>query len=63
MEISFELLHLPFDKDKLLWGHGIQVFPLVVWVVFDSKCLTLAVRVYKSHRHQVFLEIDTAEVA
>jgi hypothetical protein len=46
---------MPFDQNDLIWSHSVQILPFVIWVVFDPERLSLAVRIYKSHREGVVL--------
>jgi hypothetical protein len=41
--------NMPFDQNDLIWGHSVQILPLVIWVVFDQERFSLIVRFYKSH--------------
>ena len=46
---------MPFDQNDLIWGHSVQIPPLVIGVVFDPERFSLAVRIYKSHWERVVL--------
>ena len=46
---------MPFDQNNLIWGHPVQILPLVIWVVFDHERFSLVVRIDKSCRERIVL--------
>jgi hypothetical protein len=46
---------MPFDQNDLIWGHSVQILPLVIWVVFYPERFSLMGWIYKSHWERVVL--------
>ena len=45
----------PFYQNDLIWGHPVQILPLVIWVVLDPERFSLIVRIDKSHWETIAL--------
>ena len=53
---------IPFNEDKFVWGHSLQVLPLVVDVMVDTEILSGSVGNSKCDWDQVLLAIDAPEI-
>lgn len=61
---ALEVVHCsPFDEDKLIRGHSLDIFPPVVGIVTDTERLTIPVGVSQRDGSQILLRINAPEVA
>ena len=53
---------IPFNEYKFVWGHSLQVLPLVVNVMVDTEILSGSIGNSKCDWDQVLLAVNAPEI-
>ena len=56
-------INAPFEEYKIIGSHTTNVFPFVIWVMFNSICATFAVWIDKCDRKHVILGVNAPKIA
>lgn len=52
----------PFDENKLVRADVLEIPPLLILIVFNTIGLPLHVRIFQSHRLDIFLWVNASEM-
>jgi hypothetical protein len=56
-------INAPFEEYKIIRSHTTNVFPFVIWVMFDGICVAFAVWIDECDGEHVILGIDAPKIA
>ena len=56
-------INAPFEEHKIVRSHATNVFPFVVWVMFDGICVAFTVCIDECDGEHIILEVNASKIA